>query len=134
LRDDCRGSTAIEAAVVLPMLLLLIFGGMEFANVMWTQNSLSYAVQRAARCAAVDSGSTGACKTAAQIQGYAAGLTMADGVTSAAFTIKTGNKTQCYGGSQINSYQVTATYAYKTLLIGLPLPALTLTATACYPA
>jgi Flp pilus assembly protein TadG len=134
LRGDCRGSTAIEAAVILPMFLLLIFACMEFANMMWTQNSLNYAVMRAARCAAIDSGTTGACNGQTAVQTYAAGLTMADGVTLAAFNYANGAKNCPKIGDEAATYQVTASYTYKPLLGKLvPLPTIKLTAMACYP-
>jgi Flp pilus assembly protein TadG len=42
---DCRGATAVEMAIALPVLLLLIFGVMEVGFMMWTQISLTYAVE-----------------------------------------------------------------------------------------
>lgn len=134
LRSDRSGTTSIEAAVVLPLCLLIVFGTMEFANMMWTQNTLSYAVMRAARCAAIKSGTNGACNGSAATTKYAASLAQVDGVTSAAFSTVSGGKTKCLTGSETSAQQVTVTYTYKPLLGHLvPLPTMTLTAMACYP-
>ena len=51
----CRlGSVAIEFAVLLPVFLALIYGLFEFARVAWTQTTLEYAVEEAARFAMVN--------------------------------------------------------------------------------
>jgi Flp pilus assembly protein TadG len=47
------GATAVEAAFVLPLALLLILGMMEVGRFAWTQSALNFAVQEAARCAVV---------------------------------------------------------------------------------
>lgn len=43
------GSTALEFAFILPVLLLIIFGVFEFGRMFWTQNTLQYAVEQTAR-------------------------------------------------------------------------------------
>ena len=51
----CRlGSVAIEFAVLLPVFLALIYGLFEFARIAWTQTTLEYAVEEAARFAMVN--------------------------------------------------------------------------------
>ncbi len=51
----CRlGSVAIEFAVLLPVFLALIYGLFEFARIAWTQSTLEYAVEEAARFAMVN--------------------------------------------------------------------------------
>jgi Flp pilus assembly protein TadG len=74
-----RGATAVEFALILPILLLCVLGLIEFARAVWTQATLDYVVEAAARCAAVDSLT---CGTVAKVQNYAAakaaGLSFAD--------------------------------------------------------
>ena len=51
----CRlGSVAIEFAVLLPVFLALIYGLFEFSRIAWTQSTLEYAVEEAARFAMVN--------------------------------------------------------------------------------
>jgi len=53
LRDE-RGAAAVEFALVLPLLLLLIFGLMEFGRLYNVQISLSNAAREGARTMAID--------------------------------------------------------------------------------
>jgi Flp pilus assembly protein TadG len=48
-----EGATAVEAAFGLSLLLLLIFGIIEFAQIIWTWNTMVLAIQQAARYAMV---------------------------------------------------------------------------------
>jgi Flp pilus assembly protein TadG len=69
-RSRDSGVAAVEFALVLPIVLLCVFGLIECARAIWTQATLDYAVEAAARCAAVD---TNTCGTDVNIQNYAAG-------------------------------------------------------------
>jgi Flp pilus assembly pilin Flp len=66
-RDD-RGGAAVEYAFVLPAFITLIVGGMCLGNLAFAANGLHYAVQDAARCAAVK---TTVCTTSSQTVAYA---------------------------------------------------------------
>jgi Flp pilus assembly protein TadG len=44
-----RGSAAVEAAIVLPVLLLLLLGSMELGRLMWTYNTMLSGVEEGAR-------------------------------------------------------------------------------------
>lgn len=46
-----RGSPAVEMALLLPMLLPLLFGGLEAANFFWSEHKLVKAVREGARFA-----------------------------------------------------------------------------------
>ena len=48
-----RGAVAVEMAVVLPLLLLILIGTMEFGRVFNVQNSLTQAAREGARHAAI---------------------------------------------------------------------------------
>lgn len=119
-----HGTAAVEFAIVLPVLLLCVLGVMEFARVIWTQAALDYAVQAAARCAAVD---TLTCPLADpnQVLRYAAGkapgLSFAD--PAATFAVST----------QACGVQVTASLPFDFLLTNLLPYSQTLNATACFP-
>ena len=62
--SDIRGATAVEVALILSPLLLMVLGVTDGGRMLWTQNTLQYAVEQAARCAVVN---TTTCGTAAQI-------------------------------------------------------------------
>jgi Flp pilus assembly protein TadG len=49
-----RGAAAVEAALVLPLLLMLIFGIIEFGLLLTAQINVSQAAREAARAATVD--------------------------------------------------------------------------------
>jgi Flp pilus assembly protein TadG len=119
LIEDRRGAVALEFALVAPCLCLAIFGSMEIGRMVWTQASLNYAVEEAARCASV---TPSVCGTSDQTASYAAGV-IATGVTADAFT---GTTAAC-------GHQVSASYAYQFIATGLFSAAPTLTASACYP-
>src|SRR5580698_7286120 len=90
---DCRGATAVEMAIALPIVLLMIFGVIEVAAMMWTQLTLSFAVQAAARCGAVNAKS---CGSAASIESYAASQAFAiPNLTSSNFTVKQAGSASC---------------------------------------
>ncbi|WP_164205951.1 TadE/TadG family type IV pilus assembly protein [[Micrococcus luteus] ATCC 49442] len=49
-----RGAVAVEMAIVLPLLLLILIGTMEFGRVFNVQNSLTQAAREGARHAAIN--------------------------------------------------------------------------------
>lgn len=63
------GTVAIEYAVVLPVLLLFTFGIMDVGRLLWTDITLTRAVEFAARCWAVNAV---ACSSPASTEAYAA--------------------------------------------------------------
>ena len=116
-----RGAAAIEFAIVLPILLLCVLGLIEFGRAIWTQATLNYAVQAAARCAAVDKLT---CGTAAQTQQYATTKAPGLALSTSSFTV---NPQQACG------VQVTASLAFDFLVSALLPYSQTLTASACFP-
>ena len=115
-----RGNAAIEFALIAPVFLALIVGVMEVGRILWIQNTLQQAVERAARCATVNASS---CGSASAVQQFAATQAAGIGVPASAFTATT---PAC--GNQVRA---SMSYAYMTSL--LPMPALTLSAQACFP-
>lgn len=49
------GAAAVETALVMAVLLLLVAGSMEFARALWTNNTMLFAVEEAGRYAMVHS-------------------------------------------------------------------------------
>lgn len=120
------GTTAVETALVLPLLLALLFGIVEVGHLLWTVCALNMAVEDAARCVSVSNVSTPPailCDTQAHMQTYAAGRTWGMTLPANIFTLST---PAC-------GYQVNATYPYTPIVGYIPL-SMTLSATACFPA
>lgn len=119
-RSRQRGTAVIEFAIILPILLLCVLGLIEFGRAIWTQATLDYAVQAAARCAAVDPLT---CGTAAQTQQYA--TTKAPGLSlpASAFTV---TNPAC-------GVEVAASLAFDFLVPELLPYSQTFNARACFP-
>jgi hypothetical protein len=49
------GTVALEYAIILPVLLLLVMGGMDASRAVWSYVTLQRSVQAAARCGAINS-------------------------------------------------------------------------------
>jgi Flp pilus assembly protein TadG len=115
-----RSATAIEYAILLPVFLTLILGGMDAGRVMWTQITLQRAVQLAARCASVN---TQTCGSASATQAYAAsqawGFTLAPS-TFTAQSLACGNK-------------VSASLPIQLAVPWLATSTVILSANACHP-
>lgn len=131
------GATAVEMAFLLPVFLLFILGICEFGRAIWTQTSLQFAVEAAARCAAVSpSLCTAAGGTTMDIPGYAA--TQAFGMTisnpSSIFTYTpdaicgVGSGASGSGGAEVD-----ATYPFDALVPQLVPVNVTLHAKSCHP-
>lgn len=118
------GSAAIEYALILPAVLMFIFGLMDTGRLLWSYTTLSRAVGAAARCAAIN---TTQCGTAAQIQAFAATEAWGVTVAASAFTVTTAT---C-------GIKVTGNYDFEFVMPGfnvvVPAGTITLTAASCYP-
>jgi Flp pilus assembly protein TadG len=78
------GAAAVEAALVLPILLMVLLGAIEVGRMGWTAIGLNFAVQEAARCAAVQ---TTVCADAGSTAAYAAGRAAGLNIPASAFTV-----------------------------------------------
>lgn len=121
LHRNCAGSTAVEFAMVLPVLLAVVMGVLEFGRAMWLRHDMQFAVEEAARFALVnDTATTTAISAVASSRLAAVGpgggdVTIGTALDAAAVT-------------------VTATSDFQTLVPGLlPSGAITLTARARLP-
>jgi Flp pilus assembly protein TadG len=131
---DSKGSAAIEAAIVLPVYILFIFGVIEFGHMYWTSNSIQYAADEAARCNAISS----TCDAKATAISRATGIALKNAEISATSTTACGNFT---------GTKVTITHAVSPLskavipdIIakffssgGSPTMSFTLVAQSCFP-
>lgn len=53
-----QGSAAVEFAILLPALLLLILGTIEFGRIYWARTTVQYAIDDAARYAMINTAAT----------------------------------------------------------------------------
>ena len=138
---DCRGATAVEMAIVSStVLFLLIFGIIGTGMLMQAQLSLNYAVETAARCAAIMGGATNSpCPTSnyTTVESYAANQFVNLSTKSGTPTFTASAPANGCGGTTQNpgptGQQVSATYAFKSLLYPYVPYKLTLSASACFP-
>lgn len=117
---NARGSVAVESAIVVPAFLLFIFTLIETSVLCWTQVSLQFSVESAARCAAVNSTT---CGSTSAVQTYAAGQMFGLSVPSSDFTV---TQPSC-------GHKVVATYPFN---FGLPFvysKTINLAAQSCHP-
>ena len=77
IRDE-RGATVIEFALVLPLLLMALFGLIEGARLVWMDQALDQAAYSTARCRTIASV---ACDSAAKQVTYAVQRAKANGIT-----------------------------------------------------
>ena len=66
-----RGVSAVEMALVLTLFLGFVFGVINVSLVLWTQASLYFAAQAAARCASASPTVCGAPASSALVEAYA---------------------------------------------------------------
>jgi Flp pilus assembly protein TadG len=125
LAKACGGATAVETAVVLPAFLLLLFSLVEGGLLFWTQSTLQFAVEAAARCAAINIPlAASPCADAGSTASYAASQTYGMTIPSSAFTF---TQPSC-------GYQVTASYVFSFIVSEVyPAGTITLNATSCHP-
>lgn len=127
------GSVAIEYGLILPAMLLFTLGIMDAGRLVWTNMTLSWATDAAARCGAVN---TTTCPTAS-IPGYASGLANEFGIYDATAANFVATPSVC----GVGSVQVQATYTFQFVVPWFPQfsasapfggTTMTLNATACY--
>lgn len=123
LHSDRRGSIAAEFALVIPLLLLMSFGIIEFGRTMWVRNSLQSAVEDAARCYALKRPE---CATIADVKIYAASKAMGVPIAADAFAAA---PAAC---GSVSGKQVTVTYPFTSVVPVIPLD-YTINARACRP-
>ena len=117
---DERGVTAIEYALLLPVVLVIVLGIIDAGRAVWTQATLNHAAGAAARCGAID---TVRCGTTAEIQAYAVDQAGGMALQPTIFAVTTavcGNK-------------VTASLPLSLTLPWNGSSSITLKAEACFP-
>jgi len=118
-RRDAGGATAVEFALILPVLLTFLLGLIEFGRAMWIRNTMQYAVEDAARYAAITSGAT-----SSDVTTFAQSRLLALDSATVTFSVT-------FGASSVT---VSATHSFQFLASGLlPFGPITLSASAQFP-
>jgi Flp pilus assembly protein TadG len=129
--SNTAGNVAIEYGLIVPAMLLFIFGLMDASRLLWTNVTLTRATETAARCGAVN---TTTCP-AASIPAYAATQAQSFGLYDAVAANFVATTPAC-------GVQVQATYTFKFVVPWFPQfsstapfggTTMTLNATSCYP-
>lgn len=79
-----KGAVAVEFALIIPVLLLFMFGIIEFGRVMWINSSLQYSVEKAARYVITNNDATDA-EITAYAENHIYGLSL-DGIAFSSST------------------------------------------------
>jgi Flp pilus assembly protein TadG len=129
------GATAVEMAFLLPVFMLFLLGICEFGRALWTQTALQFAVEAAARCAAVSpSLCTAPGGTTMDVEAYAASQAFGMSIPSSAFTYLPNAVCGVASGvTGSGGAQVTASYNFDAVVPQLVPVNVTLSAKSCHP-
>jgi Flp pilus assembly protein TadG len=148
---DRSGATAVEFAMVMPFLIVMMLGVFEIARVEWTREALQETAATGARCMAMNStscvGSAGGSYSQTKTQTFIENTAANWGVTLATSNIALNNNTTCAGITSTNGFStVTLTYTFVSILPSLTAvlggsnnhflggsSGTSLSATACFP-
>lgn len=117
------GGTLLEFAFILMLFLLLAFGIIDGARMLWAYNVMSYAAREGTRYAVVHGEESGTDITADDIRNY---------VRSRALPLNPVNVTTTWEPDKkyLSVVQVTVQYSYVSVAPLVPLPPITLTSTS----
>jgi Flp pilus assembly protein TadG len=134
LGRDHSGASAVEFALVIIPLMLVLFGVIEFGRLLWTLNALQETAIAGARCMGVLNTSCAAsgAYNATDATSYVKSVANGWGVTLATSNLTLNNAATCAGVSDFS--QVTITYTFQTVVPLLsPLVSYPMTLNACFP-
>jgi Flp pilus assembly protein TadG len=117
--NNRSGGTAVEFALTAPVFFFLVIGAIQVGLLCWAQLALQQGSEAAARCASVNKT---LCATTSQIQRYASDQSYGLAPDVSTFTVS----------AQACGHMVQANYI-PPFLSGLVIPAVTLSASACFP-
>jgi Flp pilus assembly protein TadG len=112
-RED-RAAAAVEFALVLPLVLVLLFGIIDMGRLLFTANSLTSAVREGARFAAVDPSPTQA-EVVARIRGQLDAAVSTPKVTDAQVILATNAAARTVTVS-VNNYQFSTITPFANLV------------------
>ena len=118
-----RGASAVEFALLLPVLMLVLFGTIEFGMVMYSREVLTNASREGARAGIVQQTPK---PTVGQIQGVVTNYLTNTGINPANVTVTVTGA----GGVFPNNLTVSASYPYQFFAPGILMLGNTITLTA----
>jgi Flp pilus assembly protein TadG len=116
----CDGTVAVESAIVLSGFLFILFAIIEAGLLFWTQSTLQFAVEAAARCAAVN---TTQCGSVSATQSYAVAQATGLTLSSSSFNV---SQPAC-------GHNVSISYPFNFIVSSLFSGTITLNAASCHP-
>jgi len=126
---DQRGATVVEFGIVLPVLLMALFGLIEGARLIWMDQALDQAAYSTARCRTI---AGPACDSAAKQVSYAVQRAKANGVTVSPTNVVIDPAATCGGSSGALLVTLTVPFGSPVGKL-LPLPQ-TVRGRSCVPA
>jgi len=130
--SERAGVTTLEFALVGSLFFIMIFGVVEVGRALWTVNALNYAVQQAARCAALNSTD---CPDQTSVRSFATGVS-AILVPASSFTLSQYSDFTCATttatATLVKAKKVSATYSMN-LYVPFVSMRPTFTAASCFP-
>jgi Flp pilus assembly protein TadG len=135
LLDAQGGGSAVEFAMLIPLLLLVIFGILEFGQYLWTSSVMQQTAVQTARCMGVlqsqcaSSGVYSSSNSQSYGQTVAAGYGLA--LATSNFTLS--KSASCAGVTGFSQVTVTYRFYASVPVVTAMLGGLPLTATACFP-
>lgn len=134
--SDRRGASAIEFAIVVTPLLVIVFGSIEFGRLLWTREALQETVISSSRCMGVkqnsctSSGAYSETKTLSYVQSRATSWS----ITLPTSAVSLNDSATCGGTAGFS--QVSIAYTFQTavpILLGSLANGIPISATACFP-
>lgn len=117
LRGD-RGSAAVEFAIVIPVLLLLVLGTVEFGRVLFLQNSITNAARVGARTMAIEASAANPNAVSDAKTQTVSAAAVAPALTTGQVAVSTSNGTSnCVVPANGTAVYVTVTIAYPVTQI-----------------
>lgn len=130
-RRRSRGQSLAEAAIVLPLLCLLLFGALEFGRVLSIQQTLDDAAREGARWSAMPASGTSNLPAPSSIVTRVQNYLASNGISSSQATVNV-NQTDDIPQSGIDTFfskvDVSVPYSFLTPMIAAIAPSVTLTA------
>ena len=120
----CRlGATAVEFAIVMPIFLAMVLGVIEMSRALWIKATMQYAAEQTTRYFMVNN-----TKTTTELETYAQARFLEMGMASIVADVT-------YAATQDTSttpdnMTITLTYGFEALVSFIPVPDVTLSATA----
>lgn len=129
LKANCRGTTAIELAIALPVLLMFVFGIIEAGRALWTMQVLQETAYATARCLAVGDLD---CDTTAEAKAYAIARAGQSTISLPDSAVTIASSTTCDGIADMAKVSLSLPYASA---VGGFIPAMPekLNTSACMP-